>query len=165
MRYRTALFSAFLVATGCGLGDFDVTEGVAPQTIPGASVVAAEPSSVFETTMPVNWSDLPSGKSWANAVTLRSAVFKITSPPAGTFDFVQSVALFVSAPTSTTLAEVQIATGQPTPGSGTLTLTPTAPVDLLRYVKAGAVVRATGTGVQPADTTTFDGQVVLTVHL
>src|SRR4029077_14372075 len=153
MRYRIALLSVFLVATGCGLADFDVTEPVAPQTIPGSSAVAAGPSSVFEATLSFNWDDLPSGKSWANAVRLRSAAFNITSPAQGTFDFVESVTLFVSAPTSPTLEDVQIASGQPTPGSGTLTLAPTAPVDLLRYVKAGAVVRATGTGVQPADTT------------
>ena len=165
MRYRIACLWALLLAGGCGLGSFDVTEAVAPQTIPGGSSAAAAASSLFETTMTFNWDDLPTGKSWANAVTLRSAAFHVTSPPQGTFDFVESVVLFISAPSSTTLTDVQIASGQATPGSGTLTLTPTAPVDLLRYVKAGAVVRAVGKGTQPAATTTFDGQVVLTVHL
>jgi hypothetical protein len=159
------VLAAALLFAGCGLGSFDVTETVAPQTVPGTSAGAPPGQSAFETVMSVPSSDLPRGSSLVNSVTLSSAKFDIMSPQGGTFDFVQSVKLSIMSPTNTTLPETQIATGQSTPGSSTLELQPTGGVDLLPYVRANAVVHATGTGSPPTDTTVFNGSVVLTVHL
>ena len=153
-----------LCVSGCGLAAFDVTEKVPSQTIPGSSSGADGPSAVLSTTMPLSSSDLPSGSGFVTSVTLKSATFTVESPSNGTFDFVDSVVLSIVSPTNQVLTETQIASGQATSGSSTLALTPTGNVNLLPYARAGAVVRATGMGKQPAETTTFDGQIVLTVH-
>lgn len=165
MRWMLVGVVAGLLGAGCGLGSFDVTESVPAQTVPGSSAGAAAQPAAFETSMSLSGSDLPRGSSLVDSVTLSSVSFNVTQPKGGTFDFVRSVSLSISSPTNPSLAEKQIAGGQPTPGSDTLTLSPTGSVDLLPYVKAGAVVHAVGTGSAPTDTTTFDGTVVLTVHL
>jgi hypothetical protein len=165
MRWLAACLVAGIVAAGCGLGSFDVTESVPAQTVPGTSSGAAAQPSAFETTMTLSANDLPRGSSLVDSVTLSSVSFNVMQPAGGTFDFVQNVTLSIYSPTNASLAEKQIATGQPTSGSGKLDLAPTDSVDLLPYVKAGAVVRAVGTGSAPANTTTFNGNVVLTVHL
>jgi hypothetical protein len=115
--------------------------------------------------MTMSASDLPRGSSLIDSVTLSSVNFNVTDPADATFDFVENVALSIYSPTNAGLAEKQIATGQPKAGSGKLELSPTDSVDLLPYVKSGAVVRAVGTGSAPVSTTTFNGTVVLTVHL
>jgi hypothetical protein len=148
---------------GCDLGAFDVTENVPAQTIPGnpADGVA---STALTTSMSLSSSDLPGGLGFVTAVTLKSATFTITAPAGGTFDFVDSVTLSIVSPSNEVLTATQIAAGHPSPGSTTLALEPTGSVNLLPFVRAGALVNATGAGHQPTVDTTFDGTIVLTVH-
>jgi hypothetical protein len=164
MRWLGLLILGGVLAMRCGLGDFDVTESVPAQTIPGGSSAAAQPSA-FEMNMAISEKDLPTGSSLVSAVTLSSATFNLTAPAGGNFDFVQSVTLSILSPSDSRLKEAPIATGHPKPGSNKLELSPVGDVDLLPYVHAGAMVRGVATGKAPNVSTTFDGKVVLRVHL
>lgn len=162
----TVVCALVFVATGCGVFSFDVTEKVQAQTIPASSSVAANsPSALFETTLSIDADDLPRGSSVVDSVTLSRVTFNVLVPEKGNFDFVESVKLTISSPGNSSLADVEIAAGVPASGSTTLTLQPTGGTDLLPYVKSGAVIRAKAVGRQPAEAVTFDGAVVLTVHI
>ena len=152
-----------LLGTGCDLAAFDVTENVPAQTIPGNPADGVS-STALTVSQALSQKDLPGGSGFITAVTLKSGTFTITSPAGATFDFVDAVTMSIVSPTNEVLTEVQIASGKPTPGSSTMSLEPTGSVNLLPYVRAGALVNATGTGHQPTVDTTFDGQLVLTVH-
>ena len=162
MRATVALCVA-LLGTGCDFAAFDVTENVPAQTIPGNPADGVS-STALTVSQALSQKDLPGGSGFITAVTLKSGTFTITSPAGATFDFVDSVTMSIVSPTNEVLTEVQIASGKPTPGSSTMSLEPTGSVNLLPYVRAGALVNATGTGHQPTVDTTFDGQLVLTVH-
>jgi hypothetical protein len=153
------------LVAGCGLVSFDVTEKVEAQTIPGSSAVGNSSASVFETTMVLTEESLPKGSGLIESVTLSSVSFQVLSPDNATFEFVDTVKLMISSPSNVHLHEVEIAEGKSVPGQRTLTLRPTRDANLLPYVKAGAQVRAVAVGRPPVENVTFDGKVVLTVHL
>ena len=150
--------------SGCGLVSFDVTEKVDSQTIPGSSTAAASPSTLFETTISVSSESLPRGSGLVDSVTLSRVTFNVRTPDKGNFDFAESATLTITAPDNPNLSPVKIAEGTPTAGASTLTLQPTGDVNLLPYVRSGAVIRASAVGRQPTTNVTFDGEVILTVH-
>jgi hypothetical protein len=160
---RMLALCVLLLGSSCDLAAFDVTEDVPAQTIPGNPTDGVS-SAALTVSQPITEKDLPGGSGFITAVTLKSATFTITAPAGGNFDFVDSVSLSIVSPTNEVLTEVPIASGKPTPGTGTMTLQPTGAVNLLPYVRAGALVNATGSGHQPTVDTTFTGQLVLTVH-
>jgi len=166
MRRAGLALAVVLVSGSCDLAAFDVTQNVPTQTIPGSSTGTTLPvQSVLEVDISLSSSDLPTGIGFVTSVTLKSATFTITSPPQQTFNFIQGVSLSIAAPSNQILAtETPIATGQGDPSSSTLKLQPVGNVNLLPYLRAGAIVHARGMGTQPTDTTTLNGQIVLTVH-
>jgi hypothetical protein len=157
------LLGLAVLGGGCDLAAFDVTENVPAQTIPGNPADGVSPT-VLTVSQALTQNDLPGGSGFITAVTLKSATFTITAPAEGTFDFVDSLTLSIVSPSNQVLTETQIAVGHPTPRSSTLALEPIGGVNLLPFVRAGALVNATGAGHQPTIDTTFEGQIVLTVH-
>jgi hypothetical protein len=61
---------------------------------------------------------------------------------------------------------VEVANSAPVPrGATTLDFNIVPNVNLLPYINAGATISATATGTQPAQDTSFDGHVVVTVKI
>jgi hypothetical protein len=158
---------ALWLAPGCGLVSFDVSEDIPSQTVPGSPIGALLPSSLFA--IPINV-DLQSatgahGTGPAHSVTLSSISLTITSPSGATFDFLSSISISISSSANTNLPQVEIARLAPVPGTASITIPPTGNVDLLPYINAGATITATASGHMPASDRTFDGRVVLTIHV
>jgi hypothetical protein len=161
------LVPALLLGAGCGLIAFDVPVDIPAQTITGSPLAALLPPGLFA--VPINI-DLNSataahGTGPARSATLSSLTLTITSPAGGTFDFLTSIAISISSSKDTSLPEVEIARLQPVPGTNTISIPPTPGVNLLPYIKAGANIKATASGHLPAQDTTFNGKVVVTVHV
>ena len=151
---------------GCGLVSFDTTVNIAPSTVPGNPAAAANlPTVVTTTEIAIDKNNLPSNTDLADSVKLSSLTLQVTAPEGATLDFLSGVTLTIVAPADSHLPPRQIAAGAPEAGAGHVTLKPTADVDLLPYIKAGAVVRAVGTGRPPAIDTTVAGKAVLTVSV
>jgi hypothetical protein len=82
-----------------------------------------------------------------------------------TFEFLSSIAISISASGGANLPQKEIARLQPVPAASTIAIPATPGVDLLPYIKQGATITATASGHMPASDVSFDGRVVITVHL
>jgi hypothetical protein len=167
---RSALLIVAFASVGfaaCGWVSFDTTVNIDPQVIPGSPAAAAAVPSATATTSAValDSSDLPKNADLADSVKLRTLTLTITSPPGGTFDFVDMMSVTISAMAGSGLRDVELAAGTPAPGSNQLILTATNDIDLLPYIRAGATLRATGSGHAPIADTTVAGQAVLKVSI
>lgn len=174
MRLRGAVRGwAALVAVavaGCGAISFDVSQDVPPQTVQGSPLGGLLPgflSAPFPVTINVQQETQKRSTGPARSANLKQVEFRITPADAATtFDFVDEIHIFVEAQSGSTLPKVEIANLKPVPkGQKTIDLTIVPGVDLLPYINSGAVISATATGHQPAMTTTYDGTVVVTVHI
>jgi hypothetical protein len=86
--------------------------------------------------------------------------------PSGNFDFVDELHIFVEPSQGTALPKVEIANLVPVPkGKAVLDLHVVPGVDLLPYINAGARISAQASGHQPAQDVTYDGRVVVTIHI
>lgn len=167
-RFRSFL-AVLLVAgglgtPGCGLVSFDVSQDVPAQTIPGSPLGAVLPAALFSIPLNIDVQAATAGHGTgpAHSVTLSSLTFTIRSPSGATFDFLDSIAISVS---GNGLPEQEIGRLQPVPAASTISIPPTAGVNLLPYINAGATITARASGHMPASDTTFDGKVVVTVHV
>jgi len=153
-------------ASGCGLLSFDVDQDIPAQTVPGSPLGALLPVSLFAIPMNVDISaeTAAHGTGPASSVTLSSISLTVMSPSGATFDFVDSIAIRISAADGS-LPEIEIARLQPVPGAASISVPPEGGVDLLPYIKAGATITASASGHMPASDTTFAGKVVVTVHV
>ena len=151
-------------ASGCGLLSFDVDQDIPAQTVPGSPLGALLPVSLFAIPMNVDISSETAahGTGPASSVTLSSISLTVMSPSGATFDFVDSIAIKISA---AGLPEIEIARLQPVPGAASISIPPEGGVDLLPYINAGATITASASGHMPASDTTFAGKVVVTVHV
>ena len=161
------LLGAALTTAGCGLIAFDVSQDIPAQTVPGSPVGALLPPSLFA--LPLNI-DLQSetaaqGTGPARSVSLKALSLTITSPAGATFDFVSSISISIGGSDGSGLPEREIARLEPVPAKGTINLQPVPGVDLLPYIKAGAKITATASGHAPSSDVTFDGSVVVTIHV
>ena len=160
------IFGGLAAVAGCGLISFDTTVDIAPSVVPGnPAAAAAAPAVVTTTEIPLDPKQLPSNADLADSVKLSSLTLQVTAPEGATLDFLSGVSLTITAPPESHLPPRQIAAGAPAPGADQVILKPIGDVDLLPYIKAGAVVRAVGTGRPPAIDTTVAGQAVLTVSV
>jgi hypothetical protein len=163
-----ALAGAATLLPGCGLVGFDVSQDIPAQTIPGSPLGALLPASLFAIPMNIDIQSETAGHGTgpASSVTLKSITLRITSPSGATFDFVSSISISISSSGNASLPQKEIARLQPVPGTATISLPPSSPsVDLLPYINAGATITATASGHMPSSDTTFDGTVVVTVHV
>jgi len=152
-----------LMFASCSLISFDVTTEIPPQTVPGSPLGALLPASLFE--VPLNV-DLQSetgkhGTGPASSASLKSLTLTVTSPSGATFDFLDSLTIFVSAPN---LAEMEIAKLEPVPDTASISIPPSGAVNLLPYINAGLTITARASGHMPAQDVTFNGTVVIKVQ-
>jgi hypothetical protein len=156
---------ATLATAGCGLTDFDVDQPVQAQTIQGSGLPAPL-AAVFP--LPLNL-DLDSkikaqDTGPIDSVSLSSLVLTITSS-GGDWSFVDSIDVFVeSTQAGTALPKVKIASVASPPATQTLTFMVESGVNLKPYIDQGSQVDSSGSGRQPTQDTSFDGQAVFTVH-
>jgi hypothetical protein len=166
---RTWLLALALVACG-GAVQFTLDQDLAEQRVEGSGggLLGGILSSFFATNVPLTF-DIKAetekrNTGPASAVELDSfALFTTPTAPGGNFDFLSGLDIFVSGPG---LSEVKIATmPKLQKGATRIDMTVIEGVNMLPYVNAGAVIRASATGSQPASDVTFAGKVVIRVKI
>jgi hypothetical protein len=160
-----------VAVAGCGAISFDVDQAVPEQQVNGSPLGALLGSFLpqpFAVTIDVKQETARRSTGPATSANLKTIVFRATphDAPRGNFDFVDEIHIFVEAAAGSALPKVEIATLKPVPkGLTTLTLDVVPGIDLLPYINVGAVISATASGRQPAQTVTYDGAVTVTVHI
>ena len=170
---RATLALVFVAGVaGCGALSFDVSQPVPEQTVQGSPLGGLLPSFLpqpFPVTINVQQETAKRSTGPARSANLKQVEFQITphSSPSGNFDFVDEIHIFVAPSSSgSSLPMVEIANLKPVPkGQTTIDLTIVPGIDLLPYINAGASISASASGHQPAQTVTYDGTVVVTVHI
>jgi hypothetical protein len=166
MTTRFAAFALALVA--CGAVSFDVDVAVPEQQIAGSLVGGLLPAFLpnpFTLNVDIKAETAKRNTGPATSANIKSIVFQATphDSPSGNFDFVDTIHIFVEAPA---LPKKEVASLEPVPkGTSKLDLVIIKGVDILPYVSAGATLSATATGRQPSKNFTFDGTVIITVHV
>jgi len=155
---------------GCSDFGFDMPFDVPDVTVPGnptahaTAVPFAGSAAPFaldvDLTQAAKDNKLPGAIS---NITISTLDFSVTSD--GCFDFIDDVSLTIeSVKPGTTLPPAVVATATNPGCVREVSLTPTS-VNLKPYIDEGAMIRADGSGVPPAQSVTFDGQVVLHASL
>ena len=169
-----AIAIAFSVAAaGCGAISFDVSQAVPEQQVPGSPLGGILPSFLpqpFPVTIDVKQETEKRSTGPASSANLKQVEFQVTphGQSSSTFDFVDEIHIYVapSSSASSSLPMVEIARLSPVPkGQTKIDLTIVPGVDLLPYINAGASISASASGHQPAQTVTYDGTVVVTIHI
>jgi hypothetical protein len=169
--FFTTLSSASVALASCDIVSFDVAQNIPEQTVPGSPLGALLPSFLptpFAVTIDVKEETAKRDTGPASSANLSNLSFSITphSAPSGNFDFVDEIHIYVETTQSSSLPKIEIAKLSPVPKGRTniqLDLVPN--VDLLPYINAGATISAQASGHQPAQDTSYDGAVVVTVHI
>ena len=165
------LVAAALLASACGAIGFDVSQDIPQQTIQGSPLGALLPSFLptpFAITIDVKQQEMMHDTGPATSANLKSLTFSALphAMPSGNFDFVDEIHIFVAAPQSSGLPMTEIATLKPVPkGQTTISLAVVPGVNLLPYINAGATISAQASGHQPAMDFSYDGSVVITIHI
>ena len=170
---RALLISVTVAAAGSGALSFDVSQGVPEQQVPGSPLGGLLPSFLpqpFPVTIDVQQETQKRSTGPASSANLKQVEFQITphASPSGNFDFVDEIHIYVapSSSSSSSLPMVEIANLKPVPkGQTTIDLAIVPGVDLLPYINAGASISASASGHTPPQTVTYDGTVVVTVHI
>jgi hypothetical protein len=169
---RALAIVALVAMAGCGVIAFDVSQSVPEQTVQGSPLGGLLPSFLpqpFPVTINVQQETAKRSTGPARSANLKQVEFQITphASPSGNFDFVDEIHIFVAPSSSgSTLPMVEIANLKPVPkGQTTIDLAIVPGIDLLPYINAGASISATASGHQPTQTVTYDGSVVVTVHI
>ena len=154
-----------LAMAGCSVLDFDVSQAIPSQTIQGSGL-PTQLAAVFP--LPLNLDLSSQIKSHdtgpIDSVTLSSLHLDITSST-GDWSFVSSVDVFVeSTKSGTALPKVQIASVASPGKVRTLAFKVDGDVNLKPYIDEGSQVDSSGSGTQPTDDVTYDGEGVFTVH-
>ena len=163
--------AASAMAGGCGALSFDVSQDVPEQQVQGSPLGGLLPSFLpqpFPVTINVQQETAKRSTGPARSANLKQVEFKITphASPSGNFDFVDEIHIFVAPSSGSALPMVEIANSKPVPkGQTTLELTIVPGIDLLPYINAGATISASASGHQPTQTVSYDGTVVVTVHI
>jgi hypothetical protein len=158
--------SVALLLGGCSLISFDVSSEIPPQTVPGSPLGSLLPASLFAVPVNVNIQSETAarGTGPASSATLSSLTLTITSPAGATFEFLDTITIFVSASADPNLPEKEIGRLDPVPGTASISIPPTGGVNLLPYINAGASITAKASGHMPAQDVTFTGVVVIRVQ-
>lgn len=163
--------SVAVCASGCQqLLQFDVEQALPEQRVAGSALGGILPAflpSPLKVTVDVKAETAARNTGPASRLFLKELTLRVTpaDAPAGTFDFLDEVHLFVATP-SNAAPKVEVAALKPVPrGATRLTFTVVPNVNLLPYVNGGAELTATATGTQPRADVTFDGKLVLDVRI
>jgi hypothetical protein len=152
----------------CGAVSFDVQQDLQQETVSGnplGGLLGSFVANPFKFTIDINAEVQKRGTGPAHSAQLKSLSLAITphSAPVGNFDFLTEVHLFVE---GTGLSKVEVANVTSVPkGATTLDFNITPNVDLLPYINAGGDISATASGTQPAQDTSFDGSLTVTVKI
>ncbi len=160
-----------MLAAGCGIADFDITQPVPEQRVAGSGIPGPI-ASLFPIPLNLDLSAEIQKQSTGpiGSVTLSSLSLAITATdqPQGDTDdwsFVDEVHVFVkSSAQSSSLPRVEIASVVAPGAVTTMTFHVEGDVDLKPYVDEGSVVESTASGTAPADDVSYDGKAVFTVH-
>lgn len=160
-----------LLLTGCGIADFDITQPVPEQTIPGSSLPGPL-ADLFP--IPVNLDISQQIKAMdtgpIDSVTLSALELTITKTdePSGDtddFSFVSSIEVYVASSASgSTLPRVEIAHATSPGAVQTINFDVDSGVNLKPYIDEGSVISGEGSGTAPADDVSYDGNGTFTVH-
>ena len=164
-----------LLATGCGVADFEVTQLIAEQRVMG-SPLPGPLGALFPLPLNIDISqkikEMETGP--IDSVTLTKLTLKVTATAMDgggvggdrdDWSFVDEIHVFVSSTKSgTTLPKVEIASVMNPGGTMTLDFTVLKNVDLNPYINEGSVVEGVSEGRLPEDDVSYDGSGVFTVH-
>ena len=170
MRYLL-LSACVVLAAGCGITDFDISEPIAEQSVSG-NPVPAPIQGLFPLPLSLELSARIKKQTTGpiDRVTLASLALNITATEQqgddfDDFAFIDEVHVFVkSALAESGLPRVEIASGVAPGQVQNFNFMVESSVDLLPYVEEGAVVESEATGTAPPDAVSYDGQAVFTVH-
>jgi hypothetical protein len=153
-----------MTIAGCGIADFDVDQPVPAQTIQGSGIPAPL-AAIFPLPLTLDLESKIKAKDTGpiDSVTLSSLTLHITS--SGDWSFVTTIDVFVEGTRpGTALPKVKIAKVSSPGAVQTLSFTVEHGVNLKPYIDEGSQVDSRGTGTQPTQSVSFDGQGVFTVH-
>jgi hypothetical protein len=161
---------AVVALTGCGIADFDVTQGIPEQVVQGSSIPAPL-TALFPLPLSLDLNQKIKAQNTGpiGTITLSSLALTITKtsePPGDTDDwsFVTSVDVFVeSTKSGTTLPKVKIASVS-SPGAVQVMNFKVESVDVKPYIDEGSQVDTSGTGTVPPDDVSYNGTSTFTVH-
>jgi hypothetical protein len=164
--------SLAVLAAGCGLADFDISQPIPEQRVGGSNLpVPPVLSGLFPIPLSLDLAAEIRKQTTGpiDAVTLKRLGLSITDTarPQGDEDdwsFVEEIRVFVRGREGSSLPRVEIASVAD-PGAVTeLVFEVEGGVNLKPYVDEGAVVESEARGVVPADDVSYDGRAVFTVH-
>lgn len=163
---------AYLLVSGCGITDFDISQPVPEQRVQGSGIPAPI-AALFPLPLDLDLSAQIQKQTTGpiDSVTLSSLVLEITDTDragesdADTWDFVDEIHVFVrSSADGSSLPRVEIASVV-SPGAVTaMEFDVDQDVDLKPYVDEGSVVESEASGTVPTDDISYDGEGVFTVH-
>ena len=158
----------FLAIAACGAISFDVEVPLQEQTIQGNPIGGLLPAFVpnpftFDVDIEAETKKRDTGP--ATSAEIKSIEFASTprDRPSGTFDFLDEVHIFIE---TNSLPKKEIAFLKPVPKNvSVIKLEIVRDVNVLPYIGHGARITATASGRQPSKTFTYDGKVIVTVHV
>jgi hypothetical protein len=165
------LSSCAVLAAGCGITDFDITQPVPEQRIAGSGIPAPI-AALFPIPLDLDLSAEIQKQTTGpiGSVTLASLQLTITATdrPTGDSDdwsFVDEIHVFVkSSAQGSSLPRVEIASATAPGAVTTLAFEVDGEIDLKPYVDEGSIVESTASGTAPSDAVSYDGSGVFTVH-
>lgn len=160
-----------LVATGCGIADFDIEQPIPEQRVQGSGLPAPL-AALFPLPLDLDLSAEIQKRTTGpiDSVNLTSLTLTITPTDRGSGDtddwsFVDEIRVFVaSSMAGSNLPRVEIASTVAPGAVTTIEFTVEASVNLQPYVEEGSVVESSGRGRLPSDNVSYDGVGVFTVH-
>jgi hypothetical protein len=158
------LVVAALPLAGCGLVGFDVDQKIPPQEVPGSLLGGVLPLEfAFPLSIDIESQTKAQGTGPARSASLKSLELSVISPDGETFAFIDEItSIKVSAEG---LESKTIAHLKPVPGTARISLTIVPDVDLLPYIRKGAMLSASATGHAPRQTVRFEGKVVIHIRV
>lgn len=167
-------FALCLLASGCGVFDFDIEQPVPEQRIMSnlvGQLLGSLIPSPFPLTVNFEQETKARGTGPVKAAGLKALSFTITDTAMqGTdtddFSFVQSVDIYIeSTKQGTALQRVKIADVPSPPGAVKQIDLRTYPdVNLLPYINEGSRITSMASGMVPPDDVTFNGKIVVHVN-
>jgi hypothetical protein len=161
----TALLS-LLPIVACGKLGFDIEQDIPEQQVEGhplAPLLLPEFGFAFPLSIDLESQTQAQGTGAVSSASLKSFELSLTSPAGETFEFLDSIAISISAPGLETKMVAGLAD---VPAQPRISLQIVVPeVDLLPYIQKGATMKATATGHVPRQTVRFEGTVVIRVKI
>ena len=168
----SALVLAALALGGCGIARFSIPYEITEQRVMGSPLggllgpVVDIPIDIDLTAETAARDTGPAQHVFLTELTL---AITTTDEPAGDtddFDFIDSIDIFVESGTAgSTLPRVRVAHLDPVPMGARAISLELDGVDLIQYVREGAVLTSSASGTAPPDDVTFDGHLTFAIDV